>query len=65
MNSVCTSHETYYVSATKPNRLMLFSETVSVYYEKHIEHTDVLSGQNVGFYYVNVDGTYSDSVGPY
>jgi hypothetical protein len=31
--SVRTSQETHYVSATKPNRLMLFGETVAVYCE--------------------------------
>jgi predicted Zn-dependent protease with MMP-like domain len=46
-NSVRTSQETYYVSATKPNRLMLFRETVAVYCENHTEHTDTLCGQNV------------------
>jgi hypothetical protein len=30
-NSFRTSQETHYVSATKPNRLMLFRETVAVY----------------------------------
>jgi predicted Zn-dependent protease with MMP-like domain len=39
-NSVRTSQETHYVSATKPNRLMLFTETVAVYCENHTEHTD-------------------------
>jgi hypothetical protein len=34
MNLVHTSQETDYVSATKPNRLMLFRETVSVYCDK-------------------------------
>jgi hypothetical protein len=41
-NSVRTSQETHYVSATKPNRLGLFGETVAVYYENHTEHTDTL-----------------------
>jgi hypothetical protein len=31
-NSVRTSQETHYVSATKPNRLMLFKEKIAVYY---------------------------------
>jgi hypothetical protein len=31
INSVRTSQETHYVSATKPNRLMLFRQTVAVY----------------------------------
>jgi hypothetical protein len=37
-NSVRTSQETHYVSATKPNQLMLFGETVAVYCENHKEH---------------------------
>jgi hypothetical protein len=41
-----TSQETYYVSATKPNRLMLFRETVTVYCENHTEHINTLCGQN-------------------
>jgi hypothetical protein len=48
-NSVLTSQETHYVSTTKPNRLVLFGETVAVYYENHTEHTDTLCGQNVEF----------------
>jgi hypothetical protein len=45
-NSVRTSQETHYVSATKPNRLMLFGETVAVYCENHTEHISTLSRQN-------------------
>jgi hypothetical protein len=45
-NSVRTSQETHYVSATKPNRLMLFRETVAVYCEIHVEHTNTLCRQN-------------------
>jgi hypothetical protein len=44
--SVRTSQETHYVFATKPNRLMLFRETVAVYCENHTEHTDTLCAQN-------------------
>jgi hypothetical protein len=33
-----TSQETHYVSATKPNRLMLFRKTISVYCENHTEN---------------------------
>jgi hypothetical protein len=40
-NSVRTSQETHYASTTKPNRLMLFRETVAVYCENHTEHTDI------------------------
>jgi hypothetical protein len=41
-NSVCTR----YVSTTKPNRLMLFRETVAVYCENHTEHINTLYGHN-------------------
>jgi hypothetical protein len=51
-NSVRTSHETHYVSATKPNRLMLFRETVTVYCENHTEHTNVLHSQGIEFFNV-------------
>jgi hypothetical protein len=47
--SVRTSQETHYVSATKPNRLMLFRETIAVYCENHTEHTNTLCGQNAEF----------------
>jgi hypothetical protein len=42
INSVRTSQETCYVSATKPNQLMLFGETLDVYCENRTEHTDTL-----------------------
>jgi hypothetical protein len=45
-NSVHTSLETYYVSATKTNQLVPFRETVAVYCETHKEHTNTLCGQN-------------------
>jgi hypothetical protein len=38
-------HRKHYVSATKPSRLMLFRETVAVYCENHMEHTDTLCRQ--------------------
>jgi hypothetical protein len=41
-NTVHTSQETHYVSATEPNRLILFGETVAVYCENHTEHTDTV-----------------------
>jgi hypothetical protein len=59
-NAVRTSQETHYVSATEPNRLMLFRETVAVYCENHKEHTDTLCGQNEEFSYVTADGTYNN-----
>jgi hypothetical protein len=36
-NTVRTSQETHYVSATEPNLLMLFGETVAVCCENHTE----------------------------
>jgi hypothetical protein len=39
-------HSRHVVSATEPNRLMLFGETVDVYCENCTEHTDTLCGQN-------------------
>jgi hypothetical protein len=41
-NSVRTSQETHYVSATKTNRLMLFGEIIAVYCENHTEHINTL-----------------------
>jgi hypothetical protein len=60
MYSVRTSQETHYVTATKPNRLMLFEETVAVYCENHTEHTVTLCGQNAEFQCVKADGTYTN-----
>jgi hypothetical protein len=40
-----TPQETHYVSATKPNLLMLFGETVAVYCENRMEHINTLCGQ--------------------
>jgi hypothetical protein len=53
-NPVRTSQETHYVSATKPNRLTLFRETVAVYCENHTEHTNTMCGQNAEFWFVVV-----------
>jgi hypothetical protein len=39
---------------------MLFKETVIVYYENHMEHTNTLHGQNVDLQYVKASGTYSN-----
>jgi hypothetical protein len=41
-DTVFTLKETYYVSATEPNRLMLFGEPVDIYCENHTEHTDTV-----------------------
>jgi hypothetical protein len=45
----CTSRETYYVTATKPNQKTLFGETVPFCCENHVGHTDTLCGLNVEF----------------
>jgi hypothetical protein len=39
---------------------MLFRETVDVYCENHMEHTNALWGQNAEFWYVKAGGTYSN-----
>jgi hypothetical protein len=49
INSVRSSQETHYVPATKPNRLMLFRETVAVYCENHMEHTYTICVQKTQF----------------
>jgi hypothetical protein len=59
-NSVRTSQETHYVSATKPNWLMLFGETIAVYLESHIKHKNTLCEQNAEFWYVEAGGTYNN-----
>jgi hypothetical protein len=45
-NTQSVPHRKHYLSATKPNLLMLFRETVAVCCENHTEHTDTLCGQN-------------------
>jgi hypothetical protein len=39
---------------------MLSRETVAVYCENHMEHTDTLCGQNEKFWYVKAGGKYSN-----
>jgi hypothetical protein len=36
-----------YVSATRTNRIMLFTEKISVYGENYTKHTNTLCGQQV------------------
>jgi hypothetical protein len=57
MNLVRTSQETYYVSATKHNRLMLFREIIAA---NHTEHINTPCGQNAGFQCVKAGGIYSN-----
>jgi hypothetical protein len=56
MNPVRSSQETHCVSATEPNRLMLFEETVAICCENHTQHTDKACGQNAVFQYVKAGG---------
>jgi hypothetical protein len=46
INSVSTSQETHYVSATESNWPVLFTETIAVYSENHTKHTNTLCGEN-------------------
>jgi hypothetical protein len=39
---------------------MLFGETIAVYCENRMEHTNTLCGQNAEFYCVKAGGIYSD-----
>jgi hypothetical protein len=39
---------------------MLFGETVAVYCENHMEHTDTLCGQNSEFWRVKAGGMYTN-----
>jgi hypothetical protein len=48
-NSIRTSQETHYVSATKTSRLMLFTKTVTAYCENHTKHINTLCEDNAGF----------------
>jgi hypothetical protein len=61
-NSVRTSQEAHYVSATKINQLMLYRETVAVYCENHTEHTDTLCEQNADVLHIKARNTYSDKL---
>jgi hypothetical protein len=40
-------HRKHYVTAAKPNRLMLFREIIAVYCENHTEHIHTLCGQKI------------------
>jgi hypothetical protein len=55
--AVRTSQKTYHVSATKPNRLMLFEETVAVYCENRKKHRYTVCGQNAEFLILMVHTT--------
>jgi hypothetical protein len=54
MNPVCTSQETHNVIITETKRLILFGETVAVYCENHMEHTNTLCGQNAETLYIYI-----------
>jgi hypothetical protein len=48
-----TSQETHHAFIREPNRVMLFEETVAVYCENHMEHTNTLCGQNAELLMLN------------
>jgi hypothetical protein len=48
-NVVRTSQETYYVSTTETNRLLMSGQKTAVYCENHMKRTDTLRGQNQEF----------------
>jgi hypothetical protein len=52
-DTVRTSQETIYFSATEPNRLMLFEETVAVNCENRTEHTDTVRTSQETHYVYN------------
>jgi hypothetical protein len=58
-----TVRTVHYVSATEPNRLMLFTETVAVCCENHTEHTDTLCGQNAELHFAKACGIYIVTTG--
>jgi hypothetical protein len=59
-SSVRTSQEIHYVSATKPNRLMLFREIIAVYCENHTEHVNTLREKKIlEIFIVIASGAYS------
>jgi hypothetical protein len=39
---------------------MLFRETMAIYCENHMEHTNTLFEKNIEFYYVKERGAYTD-----
>jgi hypothetical protein len=58
-SSVRTSQETHYVSATKPNLLMLSREIIAVYCENHTEHISALLRRNPEFPNTRANGIYN------
>jgi hypothetical protein len=53
----------HYATATKPNRLVLFRETVAIYCENQMENRNSLFVLNEDFWYVQAGGTYSNHLG--
>jgi hypothetical protein len=56
-------HRRHYVSSTEPNRLMLFGETVAVYYENRTEHTNTLCGHFSSYLIGNITSPLQISTG--
>jgi hypothetical protein len=59
-NSIPTSQETHYVSATNINWLILFRETIALYCESRKKHKITLCGKDAEFWYVQTGGSYGN-----
>jgi hypothetical protein len=57
--SVITPKKIQYLSITNINRLMLFMETVAVYFENPMKPINTLCVENAELFCVNVGGTYT------
>jgi hypothetical protein len=60
INSVCTSQETHYVSATNTSRLMLFRKMAAVYCENKMKYTNTVFWENPELKYVKACGIYNN-----
>jgi hypothetical protein len=59
-NSIHTSYETYFISVTKADQLMLFREIITAYCEVYKKGINTPCGKKVKFLYVETSGIYSD-----
>jgi hypothetical protein len=55
---VRTSNKTQLLFLTQINRLILFKEIITVYYENHIKPTNTLCGQNTELLFVKAGGIF-------
>ena len=57
-NSVSLSHQTYFCSSKKRNLLLLFRKITAVYFESHMECTNILCEQISGFFNIKASATH-------